>query len=678
MAKVWKAYIKKHGEPPEDETDLVVFSKKSRKLQTLTLKQALRIYNKNKTNDVAQKKSSKKKKRQTKATNGSNSKKRSARESNTNTRKNTKTKRKNGKKDITRSSKKETRSSKKDAKSSKKQKTKRVAKIDKNKSSKPDPKDKKKKKPNKAVKLIKNLSPSKVQKKRRKHRRTSTDEHMKHNLYKEKTKTETHIPPPLHEDNTNTDDIIKDTTHDASDDSDAKEIAPQDEAHEEIATTNTEDVKQKEAVEAPSLTPVEAEESGVSTKSPQMSSALAMFQNLSSPKASDLSLNPVTSPKVKKKGKRYFEFREFASGAFSVVYKAKDRENNDCRVAIKKIHIGGSLHDGKYEATTKEEGDNEVRILKLMNDHCNTCAMIDTYFDMQLGVNSGYVLCIVMEYMQSTLKEEIEMYGEEGDAIPPHLIKIYSFQIVRAIEYLHIKNVCHRDIKPENILVNAATNKIQLCDFGCSLVLGVNAYNADEEYKYETSEDGYEPYVMSRFYRAPECILGNRYYSCDADKWSLGVVMSEMFLGMILFMGSANKDQLKEIIIKLGWPTKQQLLDMNPNIKTFDTIDGVYGLDKENALGESWSMIFCGVFDMEDDAIDVISQLLQYSPQKRISLLDCLRHDYFEDLKDLMHKSIKKKKANKKIKKQDVVPPDLFDWNETEIRYAKAMGVELP
>eukprot|EP00483_Globobulimina_turgida_P003189 UN03194 len=142
---------------------------------------------------------------------------------------------------------------------------------------------------------------------------------------------------------------------------------------------------------------------------------------------------------------------------------------------------------------------------------------------------------------------------------------------------------------------------------------------------------------MSRFYRPPELILGNVLYDCSADIWSLGVVISELFLGTILFMGSSNFDQLREIILKLGWPNKQEICDMNPSITQFDQIDGVYGVDK-STLGESFNMIFMGVMDMEESAVDLISKLLVYSPDERLTATQCLQHEYFDKIHSLMNK----------------------------------------
>merc|ERR1712157_527219 len=108
----------------------------------------------------------------------------------------------------------------------------------------------------------------------------------------------------------------------------------------------------------------------------------------------------------------------------------------------------------------------------------------------------------------------------------------------------------------------------------------------------------------------------------------------------------------------------------------FDSIDGVYGVDKTEK-GESWSMIFCAVFDMEQTAVDLISEILVYSPDDRLTALECLNHEYFDNIKSLMNKSKKNAKKSKKMKKENIVPSNLFNWNDEEMQYAKANKEQL-
>ena len=77
-------------------------------------------------------------------------------------------------------------------------------------------------------------------------------------------------------------------------------------------------------------------------------------------------------------------------------------------------------------------------------------------------------------------------------------------------------------------------------------------------------------YICSRYYRAPELILGSTFYSTSVDIWSLGCVIAEMLLSRTLFPGSSSADQLVEIIKVLGPPTPVQLSAMNAPTTSLD------------------------------------------------------------------------------------------------------------
>jgi serine/threonine-protein kinase PRP4 len=90
---------------------------------------------------------------------------------------------------------------------------------------------------------------------------------------------------------------------------------------------------------------------------------------------------------------------------------------------------------------------------------------------------------------------------------------------------------CGADIKPDNILLDEKQTTIKLCDFG-------SAFKADDGKQDPT------PYLVSRFYRAPEIVLGLAYDKA-VDMWSVGCCLFEMFTGKVLFPGSTNNEMLK-------------------------------------------------------------------------------------------------------------------------------------
>lgn len=103
------------------------------------------------------------------------------------------------------------------------------------------------------------------------------------------------------------------------------------------------------------------------------------------------------------------------------------------------------------------------------------------------------------------------------------------YQIALALRYLHSGEVIHRDLKPANILLNSDCF-VKLCDFG--LVRSVAKF--DDHCPVLTE------YVATRWYRAPEILLGSNDYTKGVDMWSLGCMIAEVILGKPIFEGNRN------------------------------------------------------------------------------------------------------------------------------------------
>jgi len=211
------------------------------------------------------------------------------------------------------------------------------------------------------------------------------------------------------------------------------------------------------------------------------------------------------------------------------------------------------------------------------------------------------------------------------------LVKLYMYQIMRSLAYIHSLGICHRDIKPQNLLLDPRTGVLKLCDFGSAKVLVPGEPNVS--------------YICSRYYRAPELIFGATNYTTNIDIWSTGCVMAELMQGLPLFPGESGIDQPVEIIKVLGTPSREQIRTMNPNYM-------------EHKFPQIRPHPFPKIFRPHTpaDAIDLITQLLQYTPQARLTAVEALCHPFFDELRE-----------------EDVIlsngrpMPDLFNFTREEL-----------
>jgi len=108
-------------------------------------------------------------------------------------------------------------------------------------------------------------------------------------------------------------------------------------------------------------------------------------------------------------------------------------------------------------------------------------------------------LNVVMDFIPDTLYRVMKQYIKMKQMVPPLLVKLYSYQLMRSIAYIHAVGICHRDIKPQNVLVDTNSHILKLCDFGSAKKLVPGEPNVS--------------YICSRYYRAPELIFGNANYT---------------------------------------------------------------------------------------------------------------------------------------------------------------------
>ncbi|KAG1148219.1 hypothetical protein G6F37_002971 [Rhizopus arrhizus] len=216
---------------------------------------------------------------------------------------------------------------------------------------------------------------------------------------------------------------------------------------------------------------------------------------------------------------RYKVLANLGRGVFSSVVRAKD-QNTDEEVAIKLIRSNETMYKaGQKELTflkklMEADPDNKKHVIRLKRhfEHRNH-------------------LCLVFETLSMNLRDILKKYGKDV-GISIKAVRAYAQQLFLSLSLLQKCGILHADIKPDNILVSESRNTLKLCDLGSAS---------------DASDNTITPYLVSRFYRAPEIMLGLN-YDYAIDIWSVGCTLYELFTGKILFPGRNNNQMLKHIM----------------------------------------------------------------------------------------------------------------------------------
>lgn len=125
-------------------------------------------------------------------------------------------------------------------------------------------------------------------------------------------------------------------------------------------------------------------------------------------------------------------------------------------------------------------------------------------------------------------------------------------------------------------------------------------------------------YVATRWYRAPEILLGSTCYTKAVDMWSLGCILAEMLGGKPLFPGTSTMNQLEKILEVTGMPPQSDV----------DAIQSAFAATMLQSLPLVRKKSLGGLFSASHDALDLTQRLLEFNPAKRISAEGALKHPY--------------------------------------------------
>jgi mitogen-activated protein kinase 15 len=172
--------------------------------------------------------------------------------------------------------------------------------------------------------------------------------------------------------------------------------------------------------------------------------------------------------------------------------------------------------------------------------------------------------------------------------------------VLKCLKFMHSANLLHRDLKPSNLLLNSECH-VKVADFGLARSL-------------DTKEPDQTPiltdYVATRWYRAPEILLGSNKYTKGVDMWSLGCILAELLLGKPVFPGTSTLNQLDRVMELIGRPSQDDI----------DAIDCPLAQTMLESLPPTKAKRLRDVFPTaSDDALDLLKSLLHFNPHKRLT-----------------------------------------------------------
>lgn len=318
---------------------------------------------------------------------------------------------------------------------------------------------------------------------------------------------------------------------------------------------------------------------------------------------------------------RYHVQQNLGKGMFSSVVRATDSKTGGL-VAIKII---------RQNDTMRKAGMKEVDILQQLHEadpgDKKHIIKFERIFD-----HKGH-LCMVFENLSMNLREVLKKFGRDV-GLNLRAIRAYAQQIFLGLSLLRKCNILHADLKPDNLLVNEQRNLLKVCDLGSAS---------------PATENEITPYLVSRFYRAPEIMLGIP-YDHAIDVWSIGCTLFELYTGKILFTGRNNNQMLRSIMECRGKYPPKLLRRGTLTPMHFDEMLNFHSTEEDKITGRlvtrvvdfkkptrdlKTRLLGKGTRGMTESEVkelglfvDLLDRCLSLNPEKRCTAAEALKHPF--------------------------------------------------
>ncbi len=206
---------------------------------------------------------------------------------------------------------------------------------------------------------------------------------------------------------------------------------------------------------------------------------------------------------------RYQIVRKIGGGGMGAVYLALDKNLNGVERAVKEM-VHTSIEEEQQKKAI-EDFRRESMILSTL-DHPSIPTIYDYFFDE--GESRFY---LVMKYISGG-----DLAGRlrttPGGRIDERLVTEWAIQVTDVLAYLHglPETIVYRDLKPSNIMLDGASGRVMLIDFGIARSIG------------QKQEKGVTA-VGTMGYAPPELFSGN--VEPRSDIYSLGSTMFHLLTG---------------------------------------------------------------------------------------------------------------------------------------------------
>eukprot|EP01122_Echinamoeba_exundans_P018079 TRINITY_DN9992_c0_g1_i1.p1 TRINITY_DN9992_c0_g1~~TRINITY_DN9992_c0_g1_i1.p1 ORF type:complete len:721 (+),score=82.92 TRINITY_DN9992_c0_g1_i1:343-2505(+) len=334
---------------------------------------------------------------------------------------------------------------------------------------------------------------------------------------------------------------------------------------------------------------------------------------------------------------RYRVVSLLGRGSFGIVVRAvviDDSAAPNTEVAIKILRKGASF---------LAQGKREWQVLQYIRKHQSptdesqnfVVNALDCFFQ-----NEHF--CIVFELLSDTLYELLQRSWAmaatpaSGSAPPARpglslrMVCKMAHQLLCALVTLRGLRIIHADLKPENVALTSPNRpRIKLLDFGSCCFASEEASNQF-------------PYIQSRYYRAPEVLLGTG-YGCEIDMWSFGCVVVELYLGKPLFIGDNTTQQLYRIMDVIDSPP-EVIIRRSAHWSRFfkksahptHPIRGIGGYERVVAHDSTRVDLRTLITSKQEPNqpqhieyfVDFVERILRWDPSTRMTPLDALNHNF--------------------------------------------------